>query len=184
MRIIAGKHKGRRLTSPKDNTIRPTTSRTREAMFNLLMHGELAGASIIGQPVADLCCGTGALGLEALSRGASHCTFLDSSKNSLALAQSNAAHIGATDACAFLRTSLPQLPAVPAPVALILMDAPYASGILRPTLTALHEQRWLKPGATLALEHAKHVLDITDLPYTLHTERTYGTSRITVLRYA
>ena len=87
MRIIAGQFKNRRLLTPDDRSVRPTGSRTREALFNLLMHGHYAGENIVGQPVADICCGTGALGLEALSRGATSCIFLD---RDVTLARKNA----------------------------------------------------------------------------------------------
>jgi 16S rRNA G966 N2-methylase RsmD len=94
MRIIAGKYKGRKLFTPADLNVRPTSDRTRESLFNLLMHGSYAGEHIIDQPVADICAGTGALGLEALSRGAKSCIFVDNNDTALKLARKNAEHLG------------------------------------------------------------------------------------------
>src|SRR5689334_11811640 len=90
--IIAGKHRGRRIETKPDKTVRPTSGKTRGAVFNILMHGQFSGeedSPIIGKCVIDLFCGTGALGLEALSRGAEHVIFVDGSADSLNLARTN-----------------------------------------------------------------------------------------------
>src|ERR1700744_698644 len=103
MRIIAGQFKGRKLLPPEGKDIRPTSDRTRESVFNLLMHGQYAGEAILGQHVLDICCGTGALGLEALSRGARIATFIDADKKSIELARKNALHCGVTNAAFFVQ---------------------------------------------------------------------------------
>ena len=106
MRIIAGKHRGRRIDVVDTTRIRPTSSRTREAIFNIISHGEFARAAdspFIGKRVMDLYCGTGAFGLEALSRGAGHVTFVDNNRESLALAQHNAERMGEKPHTQFLQ---------------------------------------------------------------------------------
>ncbi len=130
MRIIAGTYKGKTLHSPEDDSVRPTSSRTRESLFNLLMHGDYEGYHIIGKPVADLCCGTGALGLEAISRGASHCLFVDQSKHSLAMAEKNAGHLGVISQSGFHLFDIAHLPVAPRASSLVMLDAPYHSSFL------------------------------------------------------
>lgn len=183
MRIIAGALKGRRLTTPKDDRIRPTTDRVRESLFNLLMHGELGGRCIIDQNVLDLCCGTGAMGLEAISRGAAHCSFVDSHKQSLALAEKNATAFNVRGQCQFYERDLPRFPAFKHSFTLVIMDAPYGSGIMGATLAALTDQGVLEPHAIIALEHANETFAYDENSYEEVTERQYGKSTITVLRY-
>lgn len=180
MRIISGKHRGRRIEAPKDMKVRPTTDRCREALFNLLMHG-FDESPIIGQPVADLCCGTGALGLEALSRGASHVTFVDNSKQSLEYARDNAEALGEQKNVRFIMTDVLHLPTANAPVSLVLMDAPYNSGLIEPAYKVLRQRGWLKEGTVLAFEQScKETfpeLEGTEIA----TQREYGKTRVTLV---
>lgn len=152
MRIIAGIFKGRKLQSFEGREIRPTSDRTRESIFNLLMHGSYGGLAIIDQPVADLCCGTGALGLEALSRGASSCVFVDQDKKSLGLARDNAIHCGISSACHFVQADVTKIPAAYNPVSLALMDAPYNAKLLAPAYQSLKNGGWLGPGTLIVSE--------------------------------
>ncbi len=156
MRIIAGIYKGKRLFTPNSDDVRPTSDRTRESLFNLLMHGDYEGYHLLGKPVADLCCGTGALGLEALSRGASHCLFIDQSKASLALAEKNARHLGAEDKASFHTIDIAQLPLAPRASSIVFLDAPYRSAFLPRTLAALIDKEWLLPHALVAVEQDKY----------------------------
>lgn len=182
MRIISGKHRGRTLSAPNDLSIRPTGDRTRQAIFNLLMQGQFDPSPVIDQRVLDLCCGTGALGLEALSRGAAHVTFVDSSRTALALAEKNAAHLGETENCQFLGCAVEHLPLAREPVALVLMDAPYRSGILLPAYHSLESQRWLQPGTLIASEHDQKE-KIPELEgTTVLTDRHYGKSRVVLFQ--
>ncbi len=178
MRIIAGIHKGRTLDSPPDRSIRPTGERTREAFFNLLLHGPFDPSPVIDQTVLDLCCGSGALGLEALSRGAAQAIFVDSKRQSLQLAQHNAARLRETARSRFIQSDVQRLPAAHEPVALVLIDAPYHSGLLLLAYESLQAQGWLMAGTVIAAEQgAKEAMP--DLPATtLHTDRVYGKSRI------
>lgn len=152
MRIIAGSYKNRKLCVPEDDSVRPTSARMREAMFNILMHGEFGGAQVIGARVADICCGTGALGFEALSRGAAHCSFVDASKKSLALVEKTSAHFGALAQCTLLHHDATSLPQASSPYELIFADPPYSVNILPNMLASLRARGWLKSGTLLVAE--------------------------------
>jgi len=174
MRIIAGSLKGRKIQAPDNDEVRPTSDRTRESVFNLLMHGQFGGDNIIGERVADLCCGTGAIGLEAISRGATTCQFVDISKKSLELAKSNAIHCGVSSQCQFLPADIIKLPPVTQPFALVFMDPPYAKNILSESYASLTLGNWFKPGSLLVAELPRRI----DLPVLegaeLVTSRDYG----------
>lgn len=184
MRIIGGKHRGRTLLSPPDLTIRPTSERTREALFNILMHANFTIEPLIDRPVLDICCGTGALGLEALSRGAAHCTFMDQNKQALALAEANARKLGEGGCCTFITTDATQLPAARQPVALAMMDAPYKSGLAARTLAQLNDSRWLLPHAIVAIEQDKKEPVPETEGFTLHTQRIYGKAQLMIFQAA
>lgn len=182
MRIIAGSLKGRKLTPPTDESIRPTSDRTRESIFNLLMHGHYGGDDVIGQHVMDLCCGTGAVGLEAISRGAERVTFIDQSRKALELARANALHCGVTSKCHFLQSDVRSIPATNTPAALAFMDAPYAAPLLAPAYAKLRAGHWLNPGALLVAE-----LPFTQTPPVLPSAdyldmRKYGKATIHLWR--
>ncbi|MFZ4541719.1 MAG: 16S rRNA (guanine(966)-N(2))-methyltransferase RsmD [Rickettsiales bacterium] len=180
MRIIAGQFKGRKLLAPEGKDVRPTLGRAREAIFNLLMHGHYAGEAIIGQHIVDLCCGTGALGLEALSRGARLATFVDQDKKSLEIAKQNAMHCGVTHASFFVQADAAKLPAAREQASLVLMDAPYASPLLQPAHAALVRGNWLAPGALLVAEQARTSATPTLDGMTLIDERHYGKANILI----
>ena len=182
MRIISGKLKGRKLHPPKDDRIRPTSDRTRESLFNLLMHGELGGNCIIDQPVLDLCCGTGALGFEALSRGASMVCFVDSHGESIKLAEKNADSMGVRAECRFYERSVTALPDFRQAFSLVLMDAPYNTGLIKPALEQLIKVNALQPAAIIALEHAGENFTYSESHFEQIDERKYGKARVTLLR--
>ena len=180
MRIIAGSLKGRKLTPPKNDAIRPTSDRMRESLFNLLMHGRYAGDAIVDQRVMDLCCGTGAVGLEAISRGAAHCVFADQDRSALALAKENAQHCKVEGQCQFLLGDARQLPVAPQPVALAFMDAPYATPLTVPVYAVLRRQGWLKSGSLFVVEQPK----LADMPALDGAEcidqRDYGKAKLII----
>lgn len=183
MRIISGQFKGKRLFTPADDSVRPTSDMTRESLFNLLMHGDYEGFHIIGKPVADLCCGTGAIGLEALSRGASHCLFVDQSKASLALAEKNAVHCGVAAQAAFHLADVAQLGNAPRPSSIIFLDAPYGSQFLARTLETIIHKHWLLPFGLLCVEQSRFepVLEIEGL--SLLDNRHYGKAGIRIYQW-
>lgn len=184
MRIIAGSLKGRKLALPEDDSIRPTMDRTREAIFNLLMHGAYAGEAIREAHVLDLCCGTGAMGLEAISRGARTVTFVDQSKKSLSLAQQNALHCGVLQQCHFVHSDVRSLSRARKPVSLAFFDAPYAANLLAATYDALVKGGWLQPQALLVAELPASQ-ELPALPEATHIDaRRYGKADIHIWRAA
>lgn len=152
MRIIAGAMKGRKLKEFEGRDIRPTSDRTREALFNLLMHGAYGGHDIVGQHVVDLCCGTGAIGLEALSRGARMATFIDQDKRSLALARDNATHCAVLPSCQFVAADAARLPTAREAAQLVVIDAPYDKPLVAPAYSSLRSTGWFAPEALFVVE--------------------------------
>lgn len=185
MRIVAGKHRGRRLEAPVGRDVRPTTDRTRQSLFNILTHGDWADErdSVEGAVVLDGFCGTGALGLEALSRGAATVLFLDKARASLDLARANAATLGETEACRFILGDAVRPPSAPMAADLVFLDPPYGQNLAPAALLALAEAGWVAPGALVVVE----VGERDPFPL-LHgfpglDERRYPQARIIFLRY-
>lgn len=183
MHITGGTLRGRKLLSPEGREIRPSAARTREAAFNLLLHApppEGAASCIRGQRVADICCGSGLLGFEAISRGAARVTFVDASRESLDLARANARHLGVEDKVEFLQADASRLPAARLPYAAILADPPYREGMSEPLLRAIIAGGWLILGGYVSLETAAGE-PLPSLPgLTLRREREYGAARLAV----
>lgn len=153
MRIVAGIHRGRRLVAPEGRDVRPTADRTREAVFSKLLHGWAPDEfRLTGARVLDAFAGTGALGLEALSRGAAHVTFLEQAPTSLAALKKNVELLKAAADVTITRADATRPPAAPAPCSLVLMDPPYDSQLEGPALTALAGQGWIAPGAICVVE--------------------------------
>lgn len=149
MRIIAGSARGRILQSPTWEGVRPTSDRLRETLFNVL------GAAIADSRLLDICAGTGAIALEALSRGAASATCLDSDARAVALIAANAAHCGLEKRCIIVRGSAPEAVTtgrLGGLFDLIVLDPPYAAPWLDETVRAA--AALLAPGGRLALEHA------------------------------
>ncbi|MFQ5972874.1 MAG: 16S rRNA (guanine(966)-N(2))-methyltransferase RsmD [Alphaproteobacteria bacterium] len=159
MRIVGGRHRGRRLVAPRGSRLRPTSDRLREVLFDILAHrgmGSGGSPSPRGQRVLDAFAGTGALGLEALSRGAEHATFMETERQALECIRRNAAALG-EDAHVDVRAADATNPPPASPgeaCALALLDPPYGSDLARPALTALAQRGWLAPGAVVVLEEA------------------------------
>lgn len=182
MRIIAGNLKGRKLATPQNDAIRPTVDRMREAVFNLLMHGSYGGQHIREQRVMDLCSGTGAVGLEAISRGAAHCTFVDQDKTALGLAKENAVHCKVESQCQFLLTDATKLPSAPHPVALAFMDAPYATPLTLPVYAGLRRHGWLLPESLFVVEQPRSAHVETLEGAECLDQRDYGKARLIIYR--
>lgn len=188
MRIIGGDFRGRRLAAPAGRDVRPTSGRVRESLFNVLMHGladwdgELAGASVV-----DLFCGAGALGLEALSRGAAHVTLIDHAAPVLALARKNAAlGVGAAKRTTVLKLDATQLPPPPriarAPCGVAFLDPPYGKGLAAPALGALKNRGWLAGGGLAAVEVAAEEELAAPRGFEVLETRTYGAAKVAFLR--
>jgi 16S rRNA (guanine966-N2)-methyltransferase len=179
MRIVAGVHRGRLLKAPAGEAVRPTADRVREALFSMLQSGRYGGDRVQGARVLDACAGSGALGLEALSRGAAHCTFLDNAAAAIAAIEANVATLGVRDRSRVLRADVTRPPSAPAGCDLILLDPPYRDGLAPTALAALAANGWCAPGALVAVEH-EAPLPLPD-GFTEETSRTYGRTRVTLL---
>lgn len=155
MRIIAGTWRGRHLLTPHDDRIRPTSDRVRGAIFNILMHG-IEGAAIEGAQVVDLFAGTGALGLEALSRGAAHCVFVEKDAEARTLLTRNIALLDFDTATKVMAGDATRLPALGNRQAcnLAFLDPPYGKGLAARALEGLSEGRWLADGAIVVIEES------------------------------
>lgn len=185
MRIVGGRHRGRSLKTPKGKLVRPTSDRTRESVFNILAHG-LGSVDLTGVSVVDVFCGTGALGLEALSRGAGHVTFIDNDRGSLALAKENTATVGEWRNVTLLKIDAGRLAPPPlaakAPCQIAFLDAPYEKGLSKPALLGLLNKGWLASEALVVVEVA--VKEELEPPRGLEVldERIYGAARVVFLQ--
>ena len=152
MRIVAGEWRGRSLAAPPGQATRPTADRVRQTLFDMLLHAPWGGrARIAGVRVLDAFAGTGALGLEALSRGAAEAVFIERDRAALAQLRANIAALRAEPRCRVLRGDAT---APPPGVAcqLLLLDPPYAQGLVGAAVAALAAGGWIAPGALLAVE--------------------------------
>lgn len=182
MRIVAGSHRGRTLLAPPGDAIRPTRDRIREAVFNILAHAAWADDSpLVGARVLDAFCGSGALGLEALSRGAASAVFLDSNPAALDCARANAATLREEARATFVRADALKPPPARTPATLAFLDPPYAKGLIEPALTALAATGWFAPGAIVVAESDSR--DAVTVPDEFETvdERTYGHTTVRIL---
>lgn len=179
MRIIAGTWRGRPLVAPKGDTTRPTADRTREALFSML-------ASRIGSfeelAVADLFAGSGALGLEALSRGAASCLFVEQDRAALDALKANIAKLAAKGAEVRATSALALGPATK-PLDLILMDPPYGTGAGAVALDKLGRLGWTGPATWISIETAKDEM-VEVAGYAADATRVHGKARLTLLRAA
>jgi len=186
LNIIAGKHRGRKIETKRNATIRPTGSRTRGAVFNILMHGDFGingNSPLIDKSIIDVFCGTGALGLEALSRGAAHVTFVDESSESITLARANATSMKEEGNAHFLRSDSTSLPAARKTCSLAFLDPPYNSGLAVKSLISLDKQGWLENGAIAVVELSHKEVLAPPAHYTIFDERKYGNTKIVFLKY-
>jgi 16S rRNA (guanine966-N2)-methyltransferase len=181
MRIIGGKFRGKALTSPEDDSIRPSADRTREAVFNIV--ASRLGASLDGLRVLDLFAGTGALGLEALSRGAAHVTFVDTGAEARGLIRDHIEAFGAGGIAKLLRRDATALgPAgTMGPVDLVFLDPPYGQALGEKALVSLREGGWLKPETLLVLEEGADVPVTLPEGFALHDRREYGAAAVHII---
>lgn len=157
MRIVGGRLRGRTLEGPPGDAVRPTADRAREALFGLLTQGRLVRERPLfpGARVVDAFAGTGALGIEALSRGAESAVFLENAGPALAVLKQNLRRLDLVRESEVLAADAARPPAARAPADLLLMDPPYRSGLAAPALTALAAAGWLKEDALIVVEQEK-----------------------------
>jgi 16S rRNA (guanine966-N2)-methyltransferase len=186
LRITGGKFGGRVLHAPHDSSVRPTSDKVRQAIFNVLMHRDFGFPfSLEGARVADLFAGTGAMGLEALSHGARYCLFVEMTAESRALIRQNVETLGQTGASKIWRrdaTALGKLDTLQ-PFDLAFLDPPYRKGLVAPALASLRDGGWLVTPAVVVAEMAEDdILPSTD-GFAVHDERIYGETKVAYLKF-
>lgn len=185
MRIIAGKHRGRPLAAPEGRDVRPTSDRAREAVFDILAHGRFAEQDVcLDAIVLDAFAGTGAFGLEALSRGARHASFIEQDRTARAVLQKNIAALGEASHSAILTADATRPPRATGACSLVFLDPPYEEDLATPALKALTQSNWIAKEALVIVEIAvKEELDEPEA-FTRLDERRYGAAKFVFLKYA
>jgi 16S rRNA (guanine966-N2)-methyltransferase len=183
MRIVGGRWKGRVLQTPDGRAIRPTSDRLREAIFNVLAHAHddaCAGARVI-----DLFAGTGALGLEALSRGADFALFVEENPSARALIRGNVEALGAGGVTRIFRRDATKVGDAPpgAPFTLAFLDPPYRKGLVTQALDALARGGWLAANALIVVEEEAEAAIEWPEGFTLDERRAYGGTQVVFARY-
>ena len=182
MRIVSGKLGGRKLYSSRGDRIRPTSDRVREAVFNIL------GARVTDTTVLDLFAGTGALGIEAVSRGARSVVCIDSGQAAIGTIQKNLRHLNLEKEIKVIKWDIARnlnCLQTPAPVYdLVFMDPPYERGLVKKALENLHRSQSVRRGASLVVEHSRREALPPDLTFLeLADQRKYGKTLVSFLRY-
>ena len=184
MRIVGGRFRGRTLTAPKSQAIRPTADRLRESLFNILIHAY--GDPIQGARVLDLFAGTGALGVEAISRGAKFALFVDNGAEARALLRNNVETLGLGGVTKVYRRDATNLgPAHPMePFALVFLDPPYRMKLADKALVSLRDGGWLAPQALLVVEEHKAAEFAAPDGFEELERRAYDDTEFTILKFA
>jgi 16S rRNA (guanine966-N2)-methyltransferase len=184
MRIVGGRLRGHALAAPKSQAIRPTADRLRESLFNILAHAH--GDPVTGARVLDLFAGTGALGLEALSRGARFALFIDDAAEARALIRANVTALGLGGATRIFRRDATRLgDAGPVdPFALVFLDPPYRQGLAERALISARDGGWLMPDALIVVEEAADAGFVAPQGFTELERRRYDDTELVFLRRA
>ena len=180
MRVIGGTYRGKKLITPENDQIRPTSDRMRETLFNILEHG--AGPGIRGSRMLDLFAGSGALGIEALSRGADHVAFVDRSPQSMQLIRQNTALIKSLENTTYLTQDATHLAGNRGPFDIIFIDPPYHKELITPSLENIHNQELLSEGGLIITEYATdEAIDFTGF-FEEIKNRKMGEARFSILK--
>ena len=188
MRITGGRFRGCALATPADASVRPTSDKVRQAVFNVLVHNDFGtGFAVEGTRVVDLFAGTGAMGLEALSRGALMCLFIDSSAESRALLRRNVEALALTGATKIWRRDATALGPMSAgtggPFNLAFLDPPYRKNLVAPALASLRDGQWLAPDALVVAECARDEAIADETGLLQLDARTYGDTVVAFLGF-
>ncbi len=183
MRIVGGKHKGRNLIGPASEATRPTSDRVRESLFNILAHG-IEDFELEGARVMDLFAGTGALGFEALSRGAKFCQFVEEDTEARGVIRKNADAFGVIGLCKIWRRDATDLGscAPQSPYDLIFADPPYGKGLGEKALRSVFDGGWLSQHGVIVLEESDSVALEPPSELTEVDQRTYGETKIFIFK--
>ncbi|WP_439532292.1 16S rRNA (guanine(966)-N(2))-methyltransferase RsmD [Polymorphobacter sp.] len=180
MRVIAGKWRGRPIQAPAGAQTRPTADRVREALFSMLTSRL---GSFEGLRVVDGFAGTGALGIEALSRGAGHCSFVENDITASTILDNNLKSLQAKELATLVPIRMETLGPARAPVDLVLLDPPYEQGLAPPALARLHEMGWLVPATLISVETGRK--EALDLPgFEILVSRGHGKACIHLVQLA
>ena len=184
MRIVAGRLRGRPLAAPSGDGVRPTSDRVREAMFNILAHG-IDGFAIEDAMVLDLFAGTGALGLEAISRGARYCLFVETDAEARGLIRRNVEAFGLTGITRIFRRDAMDLGPAGARdrYNLVLLDPPYAKGLGERALASAAAGGWLAPGAVAVLEEREDAAILLPAGFEQLDRRSWGDTQAVFARW-
>ena len=184
MRVVGGRLRSRPLAGPKSDAVRPTADRLREALFNILAHSY--GDPIAGARVLDLFAGTGALGIEAISRGAAYALFVDEGVEARALLRDNVEALGLGGVTRIFRRDATKLgPAHPLePFSLVFLDPPYGKGLAEKALIAAREGGWLRPDALIVVEEAAEATFKAPEGFSEIERRQYDDTEFVFLRSA
>jgi 16S rRNA (guanine966-N2)-methyltransferase len=182
MRVVGGRLRGRTLAAPKSSAIRPTSDRLRESLFNILAHAY--GDPVSGARVLDLFAGTGALGIEAISRGAAFCLLVDDGAEARALIRQNVDTLGLGQVTRVFRRDATRLGAAHPvePFGLVFLDPPYRKGLALPALASLRDGGWLTPEAIVVVEEAADAELVVPTGYVELERRNYDDTMIVFLR--
>jgi len=182
MRVVGGKLRSRSITGPKSQAVRPTSDRSREALFNILVHAY--GDPVTAARVLDLFAGTGALGIEAISRGAAYALFVDDGVEARSLLRGNVETLGLGGVTRIFRRDATKLgPAHPVePFDLVFLDPPYGKGLAEKALASAREGGWLKPQALIVVEEAADAGFKAPEGFEALERRTYDDTEFVFLR--
>lgn len=182
MRIVGGEFRGRTLKSPSSDAIRPTSDRLRESVFNILAHAY--GDPVSGARILDLFAGTGALGLEAMSRGAEYTLFVEETAEARGLIRENIEMLSLTGATKIFRRDATKLGEIGAmePFNLVFCDPPYGKGSAEKSLASARAGKWLAPSALLVVEEAVRSEFKTPEGFDELERRQYGDTEIAMVR--
>ncbi len=183
MRIVGGKFKGRKLSAPEGLDTRPTSDRARESIFNILEHQTWGRRALRGGRILDVFCGTGALGLEAFSRGAAHVTFMDHAEAAMKCLRTNAKDMGSRHEINAMRVDATNPQAALEPCTLVFMDAPYKSGLNEAALNALIAKGWITTGTLCVVETSKKENWQPPAGFEQNDLRKYGAAHVFFLTY-
>ncbi len=179
MRIVGGKYRGKKIISPSHQGTRPTSDRTRETIFNILLHNPAFGQGVlVDRVVLDVFAGTGALGFEALSRGAKSVTFIENDRTALSLLYENMKVFQLSPDCVLEQDATDIKVTPPIPYDLIFLDPPYHQNLLPPTLSQLFVQGWFAKEAVVVIEIAKEDPFVLPSFLQLEMERNSGRTKI------
>jgi 16S rRNA (guanine966-N2)-methyltransferase len=185
LRITGGEFRNRRLAVPKgEDVIRPATDRIRQAIFNILGAKGIPRENCV---VLDVFCGTGAIALEALSRGADTAIFIDAGAEALALTEANIKALKLESRCHIVRRTMPKIGVKPSNILaadLVFVDPPYRKDLVASTLAALAEGGWIASGAMIVIETAEDETFDSPAAFTLSDRRSYGGTALSFLIFS